>query len=72
MEQNITLRKDSVHRVVATEAEAKELEKSGWKRITPEQQLEAETGHDVVQTGDNPPTYVETDDRATDAPEVFS
>jgi hypothetical protein len=25
-----------------------------------EAQLEAETGHDVVKTGDNPPTYVET------------
>lgn len=26
-----------------------------------EQQLEAETGHDVVKTSDNPPTFVETD-----------
>jgi hypothetical protein len=26
-----------------------------------EKQLEAETGHDVVQTGANPPTFVETD-----------
>jgi hypothetical protein len=26
-----------------------------------EQQLEAETGHDVVQTGDDPPTFVETE-----------
>ncbi len=27
----------------------------------PERQLEAETGHDVVQTGSNPPSFVETD-----------
>lgn len=27
----------------------------------PEKQLEAETGHDVVQTGTEPPTFVETD-----------
>lgn len=26
-----------------------------------EKQLEAETGHDVVKTGSNPPTFVETD-----------
>lgn len=26
-----------------------------------EAQLEAETGHDVVKTGDSPPTFVETD-----------
>lgn len=26
-----------------------------------EKQLEAETGHDVVQTGNEPPTFVETD-----------
>lgn len=27
----------------------------------PEAQLEAETGHDVVKTGKEPPTFVETD-----------
>lgn len=33
----------------------------------PEAQLEAETGHDVVQTGTEPPTFVETDKPAPKA-----
>lgn len=33
-----------------------------------ETQLEAETGHDVVQSGTNPPTYVETDKPAARKP----
>lgn len=35
-----------------------------------EAQLEAETGHDVVKTGDNPPTFVETEKSAADNPPV--
>ena len=33
----------------------------------PAQALAAETGHAVVQTGDNPPTFVETEKPAADA-----
>ena len=37
------------------------------KASSVEKQLEAETGHNVVQTGKSPPTYVETD---KDAPKT--
>ena len=40
----------------------------GASAKTPEQQLEAETGKDFVQSGANPPTYVEMDAPAKDNP----
>lgn len=60
--------------VVLREDQVQPLLEQGWRRVeyadlTPEQQLELETGHDVEQTGDDPPTYVETDLPAPDSEE---
>jgi hypothetical protein len=52
---------EQVMRIEAVADSIEKLAKGADPAEDVEQQLEAETGHDVVQTGDEPPTYVETD-----------
>lgn len=70
----IILLRDGEIKVVLREEQVQPLLDQGWQRVeyaelTPEQQLELELGRDVMQTGDDPPTYVETDLPALDSEE---
>lgn len=80
MAEPVEMVKGGQRQTVYSEIKASSLEQEGWLRVksltpeqldalanmTPEKQLEAETGHEVVKSGDNPPTYVEMDAPAPD------
>lgn len=82
MAEPVELVRGAERQTVYSEIRASAAETEGWLRVknltpeqleqlsqlTPEQQLEAETGKDFVQSGSNPPTYVEMDAPATDQP----